>query len=144
MDAGKTMREAVMRSDHIGTRSSLGALSWGLGFSHSRGLEGGGRSSAERFTSAVCLHLILSPVGVCVCVYRQFPKEGIEGCNALVLTHDHADAILGLDDLRDLQHKEVHTPHTTTQAALHTYSNLTASVRLPYEDHLRPVVCVSW
>jgi phosphoribosyl 1,2-cyclic phosphodiesterase len=51
--------------------------------------------------------------------YRQFPKEGIEGCNALVLTHDHADAILGLDDLRDLQHKEVHT-HDTTQAALHT------------------------
>lgn len=27
--------------------------------------------------------------------------------SALVLTHDHADAIFGLDDIRDLQHKEV-------------------------------------
>lgn len=54
---------------------------------------------------------------------RQFPKEGIEGCNALVLTHDHADAILGLDDLRDLQHKEVHT-HTIYHIGQRTYIHL--------------------
>lgn len=30
-------------------------------------------------------------------------RHGIPGVDAIVLTHDHADAILGLDDVRGLQ-----------------------------------------
>jgi phosphoribosyl 1,2-cyclic phosphodiesterase len=33
----------------------------------------------------------------------QFPKFGISSVNAIVLTHGHADAVFGLDDVRDLQ-----------------------------------------
>ena len=40
-------------------------------------------------------------------LYRQFPKEGISSVKALLLTHDHADATFGMDDLRDLQKREV-------------------------------------
>ena len=34
---------------------------------------------------------------------KSLPKLGISSIDALLLTHDHADAIFGLDDLRDLQ-----------------------------------------
>ncbi|PXF42543.1 putative hydrolase [Gracilariopsis chorda] len=34
---------------------------------------------------------------------RQFPKLGVRDVDAIVLTHGHADAVLGLDDARDLQ-----------------------------------------
>eukprot|EP01134_Creolimax_fragrantissima_P002755 CFRG2755T1 len=34
---------------------------------------------------------------------RHFPKLGVETVDAIVLTHGHADAILGLDDARDIQ-----------------------------------------
>lgn len=34
---------------------------------------------------------------------RHFPKLGITNIEAIVLTHGHADAILGLDDARDIQ-----------------------------------------
>lgn len=37
-----------------------------------------------------------------VCM-RHFPKLGVRNVNAIVLTHGHADAILGLDDARDIQ-----------------------------------------
>mmetsp|Transcript_20356 Transcript_20356/g.67983 ORF Transcript_20356/g.67983 Transcript_20356/m.67983 type:complete len:319 (-) Transcript_20356:3196-4152(-) len=36
-------------------------------------------------------------------VLRWFPKFGIRTVDAIVLTHEHADAILGLDDFRELQ-----------------------------------------
>ncbi|EDQ86738.1 uncharacterized protein MONBRDRAFT_33739 [Monosiga brevicollis MX1] len=36
-------------------------------------------------------------------VERFFPKFEVKGLDAILLTHDHADAVLGLDDLRDLQ-----------------------------------------
>lgn len=39
-------------------------------------------------------------------ILRRFPAEGIKSVQALLLTHDHADATFGLDDLRDLQKKE--------------------------------------
>ena len=39
-------------------------------------------------------------------ILRCFPAEGIKSVQALLLTHDHADATFGLDDLRDLQKKE--------------------------------------
>ena len=34
---------------------------------------------------------------------RHFPLLGINTINAIVLTHGHADAVLGLDDARDIQ-----------------------------------------
>ncbi|KAF4321190.1 hypothetical protein G195_005693 [Phytophthora kernoviae 00238/432] len=34
---------------------------------------------------------------------RIFPKIGVSAVHELVLTHDHADAILGMDDLREVQ-----------------------------------------
>jgi phosphoribosyl 1,2-cyclic phosphodiesterase len=34
---------------------------------------------------------------------RFFPRLGVQTIDAVVLTHGHADAILGLDDLRDIQ-----------------------------------------
>jgi len=39
-------------------------------------------------------------------ILRRFPAEGIKSVQALLLTHDHADATFGMDDLRDLQKKE--------------------------------------
>lgn len=32
---------------------------------------------------------------------EHFPRNGIRRLDAVILTHDHADAVLGLDDLRD-------------------------------------------
>lgn len=37
---------------------------------------------------------------------RHLPPLGVKTVNAVVLTHGHADAILGLDDLRDIQDGE--------------------------------------
>ncbi len=34
---------------------------------------------------------------------HRFPRYGLKEINALLLTHGHADAILGMDDLRDMQ-----------------------------------------
>lgn len=34
---------------------------------------------------------------------RHFPRLGVESVDAIVLTHGHADAVLGLDDARDIQ-----------------------------------------
>ncbi|KAG7393837.1 hypothetical protein PHYPSEUDO_000014 [Phytophthora pseudosyringae] len=34
---------------------------------------------------------------------RIFPKIGVSAVHSLVLTHDHADALLGMDDLREVQ-----------------------------------------
>ena len=37
---------------------------------------------------------------------KSFPIIGAQSIDALLLTHDHADAVFGLDDLRDLQKQE--------------------------------------
>ncbi|GMF10123.1 unnamed protein product [Phytophthora lilii] len=44
---------------------------------------------------------------------RIFPKLGVSSVHSLVLTHDHADALLGMDDLREVQaHVETIDPVT--------------------------------
>lgn len=46
---------------------------------------------------------------------QYFPPHGISEVNAIILTHGHADAILGLDDVRDLQKSEkVFVSHMNT------------------------------
>ncbi|CAK0879249.1 unnamed protein product [Prorocentrum cordatum] len=37
---------------------------------------------------------------------KSFPKLGVRNLDVLLITHDHADAMMGLDDLRDLQQME--------------------------------------
>lgn len=34
---------------------------------------------------------------------QTLPKYGVSNIDALLITHGHADAMLGMDDLRDLQ-----------------------------------------
>ncbi|KAG8349156.1 Beta lactamase superfamily domain [Trypanosoma vivax] len=41
---------------------------------------------------------------------RTFPKFGVRDLSAVLLTHDHADASYGLDDLRELQSKGTALP----------------------------------
>ncbi len=41
---------------------------------------------------------------------RYFPKFGVGGIDAIVLTHGHADAYLGLDDVRDFQLRDRSEP----------------------------------
>eukprot|EP00903_Cladosiphon_okamuranus_P021122 g19403.t1 len=36
-------------------------------------------------------------------VIRWFPRHGVPSIDGIILTHDHADAMLGLDDVRSLQ-----------------------------------------
>jgi len=38
-------------------------------------------------------------------VLRQFSKHGVQFLDAVVLTHEHADAVLGIDDLRLVQRR---------------------------------------
>lgn len=41
----------------------------------------------------------------------HFPKLGVKNIDAIVLTHGHADAILGLDDSRDIQYAATKVEH---------------------------------
>ena len=58
------------------------------------------RQSVQRFFGPVRRPIrfarVLSAIHVCA-------QLGITGIDALVLTHEHADAVLGMDDLRDVQ-----------------------------------------
>ncbi|RLN20205.1 hypothetical protein BBJ28_00002554 [Nothophytophthora sp. Chile5] len=52
---------------------------------------------------------------------RIFPEIGVSAVHAIVLTHDHADACLGLDDLREVQPFE-ETVDSVTQETIKTPS----------------------
>ena len=43
------------------------------------------------------------PLPACYICDRRYPRYGIHGLHALFLSHEHADATYGLDDLRSLQ-----------------------------------------
>ena len=49
-------------------------------------------------------HPLAKPSSFIPC--RILPQHGIAEINAIFLTHGHADAVLGLDDVRDLQRSE--------------------------------------
>ena len=51
-------------------------------------------------------------------IMKHFPANGIKEVNNILITHGHADAILGLDDVRDLQKSSrvsAIDPHTNQQ-----------------------------
>lgn len=52
-------------------------------------------------------------------VLRYFRKLGVEGIDAIVLTHDHADAILGLDEVRSVQRYDASTRTVLDTTAVH-------------------------
>jgi len=63
-------------------------------------------------------------------VVRWYPKHGIPRLDSLLLTHDHADAIFGLDDVRGLQSSSYVGPPLPiylSQATLNT-----VQTRFPY------------
>lgn len=47
-------------------------------------------------------------------VLRFFHKLGVDGVDAIILTHDHADAVLGLDDIRSVQRLDAERQMTPT------------------------------
>ncbi|EGD75442.1 hypothetical protein PTSG_06517 [Salpingoeca rosetta] len=51
-------------------------------------------------------------------VARFFPKLGVTGIDALVISHDHADAVLGIDDLRSVHYL---TPYEDEKAGRTKY-----------------------
>ena len=68
----------------------------------------GGETGSESYVVMVDAGKTMRPA----CM-RALPRLGVSTVDALLLTHDHADAIFGLDDLRDLQQQsEVTDPET--------------------------------
>jgi len=55
---------------------------------------------------------------------RWYPRFGVSSLDAVVLTHDHADAILGLDDIRGLQYPGAVTPVFLTEHTFQTVRNV--------------------
>lgn len=60
-------------------------------------------------------------------VLRWFPRHGITGVHAVLLTHDHADATHGLDDLRELQFRDV--TNRPVDLAVHADAGTLTSLR---------------
>ena len=54
---------------------------------------------------------------------RLYPRHGIRGIDAVIMTHEHADASLGLDDLRSLQMK---SGAGTASSSLPVYADVRA------------------
>lgn len=70
-------------------------------------------------------------------VLNLFPKHGLKEIGALLLTHGHADAILGMDDLRDVQQYEqvdpgVRFPAGPTHVYLHEATMQAVKLRFDY------------
>jgi phosphoribosyl 1,2-cyclic phosphodiesterase len=70
-------------------------------------------------------------------VLNLFPRFGLQEIGALLLTHGHADAILGMDDLRDLQLYEhvdpgVRFPSGPINVFLHEATMAAVKLRFDY------------
>jgi len=70
-------------------------------------------------------------------VLNLFPRFGLQEIGALLLTHGHADAILGMDDLRDLQLYEhvdpgVRFPSGPINVFLHEATMAAVRIRFDY------------
>lgn len=57
-------------------------------------------------------------------IIRWFPKNDIKSVDAVILTHGHADAIFGLDDLRSVQMPKIKTPVYLTDECLQIVRNV--------------------
>eukprot|EP00850_Spirogloea_muscicola_P000825 SM000003S11070 [mRNA] locus=s3:612922:615541:- [translate_table: standard] len=65
-------------------------------------------------------------------VLRWFPRYGIRGIDALLLTHEHADAILGLDDVRGVQPWDAHNNIPAMPVFLTQHSMDSVKEKFPY------------
>eukprot|EP00850_Spirogloea_muscicola_P024242 SM000513S17639 [mRNA] locus=s513:489:3125:+ [translate_table: standard] len=65
-------------------------------------------------------------------VLRWFPRYGIRGIDALLLTHEHADAILGLDDVRGVQPWDAHNNIPPMPVFLSQHSMDSVKEKFPY------------
>jgi len=64
---------------------------------------------------------------------RYFPYYGVPTLDAVIITHDHADALMGLDDLRGVQKTSPPKPgqaFRTTSAPIEIYSNPRTHARM--------------
>ena len=85
-------------------------------------------------------------------VLRWFKRNGIHGVHAVLLTHDHADATHGLDDLRELQFRD--RLHRPVDLAVHADGQTLSSLRKgfaylfpreqPMGDIVRRVAHLNW
>eukprot|EP00850_Spirogloea_muscicola_P009851 SM000056S17969 [mRNA] locus=s56:337086:340299:- [translate_table: standard] len=65
-------------------------------------------------------------------VLRWFPPYGIRSIDALLLTHEHADAILGLDDVRGVQPWDAHNNIPPMPVFLTQHSMDSVKEKFPY------------
>lgn len=85
-------------------------------------------------------------------VLRWFLHYKIPRLDAIILTHEHADAILGLDDIRDVLPCNTHSDIDPTPIFLNQFTMDSVAIRFPYlvqknlteEKELHQVAQLDW
>lgn len=80
-------------------------------------------------------------------VVRWFPRHNVESVDAVLLTHGHADAILGLDDIRGVQDRIVKEPLNVylSEGCMDAVRKmLYYLVKDPAQEQLRAVSNLKW